>query len=101
MRIDKPKATVDELMSVIKGPDFPTGGVLQGVDGIKQAYETGKGRVMVRGKTRIEKTRGNREQIIIEEIPYELNKAYIVRSIDELNIISNVYIINVVCVESI
>src|SRR5690625_35321 len=86
MRIDKPTATVDELMTVIKGPDFPTGGVLQGVDGIKQAYETGKGRVMVRGKTRIEKTRGNREQIIIEEIPYEVNKSNMVRRIDELNI---------------
>src|SRR5690625_7487447 len=56
------------------------------LDGIKQAYETGKGRVMVRGKTRIEKTRGNREQIIIEEIPYEVNKSNMVRRIDELNI---------------
>src|SRR5699024_11900778 len=50
MKIDKPSASVDDLMKVIKGPDFPTGGILQGVQGIKEAYETGKGRVVVRGK---------------------------------------------------
>ena len=86
MKIDKPAATVDDLMQVIKGPDFPTGGILQGIDGIKQAYKTGKGRVIVRGKTRIEKFRGNREKIIIEEIPYDVNKANMVRKIDELSI---------------
>ncbi len=86
MKIDKPSVTTDDLMTVIKGPDFPTGGILQGVEGIKQAYETGKGRVIIRGKTRIEKLRGNREQIIIEEIPYDVNKANMVRKIDELSL---------------
>src|SRR5690625_3114634 len=86
MKIDKPSATTDDLMKVIKGPDFPTGGILQGVEGIKQAYETGKGRIILRGKTRIEKMRGNREQIIIEEIPYDVNKANMVRKIDELSL---------------
>src|SRR5690625_5675725 len=86
MRIDKSTEYDDDHITVIKGPYFPTGGFLKGVYGIKQTYETGKGRVMVRGKTRIEKTRGNREQIIIEEIPYEVNKSNMVRRIDELNI---------------
>lgn len=86
MKIDKPSATIDDLMKVIKGPDFPTGGILQGVDGIKQAYETGKGRVILRGRTKIEKMRGNREQIVIDEIPYDVNKANMVRKIDELSL---------------
>ncbi|RKQ37584.1 DNA topoisomerase IV subunit A [Oceanobacillus halophilus] len=83
-RIDKPNVSVDELMNVIKGPDFPTGGIIQGIDGIKKAYETGKGKVVVRGKTKIEPIRGNREQIVIDEIPFEVNKANMVKKIDEL-----------------
>lgn len=86
MKIDKPSATIDDLMKVIKGPDFPTGGILQGVDGIKQAYKTGKGRIVLRGRTKIEKLRGNREQIVIDEIPYDVNKANMVRKIDELSL---------------
>lgn len=86
LKIDKPEISVDELMKVIKGPDFPTGGVLQGKEGIKQAYETGKGRVIIRGRTEIKKLRGHREQIVIDEIPFEVNKANMVRKIDELNI---------------
>ncbi|WP_156289161.1 DNA topoisomerase IV subunit A [Oceanobacillus salinisoli] len=86
MKIDKPSVTVEELMRVIKGPDFPTGGIIQGVDGIKKAYETGKGKVVVRGKTRVEPMRGNREQIVIDEIPFEVNKALMVKKIDELRI---------------
>src|SRR5690625_1295786 len=86
LKIDKPNASVDELMSKIKGPDFPTGGVVQGIDGIKQAFETGKGRVVVRGKVTIDKIKGNREQIVIHEIPYDVNKANLVRKIDELNV---------------
>lgn len=85
LKIDNPDATVDDLMKKIKGPDFPTGGIVQGIDGIKQAFKTGKGRVVVRGKTSIEKMRGNREQIVIEEIPFDVNKANLVRKIDELN----------------
>lgn len=85
MMIDKPSVTVDDLMTVIKGPDFPTGGVVQGISGIKQAYETGKGRIVIRGKTKVEKMRGNREKIVIDEIPYDVNKANMVRKIDELN----------------
>ncbi|WP_221565116.1 DNA topoisomerase IV subunit A [Alkalihalobacillus sp. TS-13] len=86
MQIDKPESTVDELMTVIKGPDFPTGGIIQGVDGIKQAYETGKGKIVIRAKTEIEDQRGGRQQIVITEIPYEVNKANLVKRMDELRI---------------
>lgn len=83
MRLDKPDATVDELMTVIKGPDFPTGGIIQGVDGIKKAYETGRGKIIVRAKAEIEQMKGSKEQIIITELPYEVNKANLVKKIDE------------------
>ncbi|MFB5089321.1 DNA topoisomerase IV subunit A [Psychrobacillus sp. PGGUH221] len=83
MRIENPAATVDELMTVLKGPDFPTGGIIQGVDGIKKAYETGKGKIVVRSKTEIESIKGGKEQIVITEIPYEVNKANLVKKIDE------------------
>ncbi|GAB3066500.1 DNA topoisomerase IV subunit A [Virgibacillus ainsalahensis] len=86
MKMDKPNVTVDDLMSVIKGPDFPTGGIIQGMDGIKKAYETGRGKIVVRGKAKIEELRGNRQQIVIDEIPYEVNKATMVKRIDELRI---------------
>jgi topoisomerase-4 subunit A len=86
MQMDNPDVTVDELMTVLKGPDFPTGGIIQGIDGIKQAYETGKGKIVVRSKTSFEVMKGGREQIIVTEIPYEVNKANLVRKIDELRI---------------
>jgi len=86
MKIDHPNASVDRLMSVIKGPDFPTGGIIQGKKGIEQAYKTGKGRIIVRGRATVEKLRGHREQIVIDEIPYDVNKANMVRKIDELSI---------------
>ncbi|MGE6260497.1 DNA topoisomerase IV subunit A [Heyndrickxia sporothermodurans] len=86
MRIERPDCTVEELMTVIKGPDFPTGGIIQGIDGIKKAYETGKGKMVVRGKTEIEDIRGGRQQIVITEIPYEVNKANMVKKIDELRL---------------
>ncbi|WP_261129042.1 DNA topoisomerase IV subunit A [Bacillus sp. Marseille-Q3570] len=86
MQIDKPESTVDELMTVIKGPDFPTGGIIQGVEGIKQAYENGKGKIVIRAKTEIEDQRGGRQQIVITEIPYEVNKANLVKRMDELRI---------------
>ncbi|SDN10761.1 topoisomerase-4 subunit A [Psychrobacillus sp. OK028] len=83
MRIENPAATVDELMTVIKGPDFPTGAIIQGVDGIKKAYETGKGKIVVRSKTEIETIKGGKQQIVITEIPFEVNKANLVKKIDE------------------
>ncbi|MED4069755.1 DNA topoisomerase IV subunit A [Priestia endophytica] len=86
MRIDKKEATVEDLMSVIKGPDFPTGGIIQGVAGIKKAYETGKGKIIVRGKASVESLKGGKEQIVITEIPYEVNKANLVKKMDELRL---------------
>lgn len=88
--LDHPDATLEKMMTFIKGPDFPTGGILQGVDGIKKAYETGRGRVVVRAKTSIQQLRGNREQIVISEIPYEVNKAMMVKKIDELRVLKKV-----------
>jgi len=86
MRLDQPDATVDDLMTVIKGPDFPTGGIIQGIDGIKKAYETGKGKIIVRGKAEIEEVRGGKQQIVITEIPYEVNKANLVKKMDEFRL---------------
>ncbi|KXH81721.1 DNA topoisomerase IV subunit A [Sporosarcina sp. HYO08] len=86
MRIDNPQATVDELMTVLKGPDFPTGGIIQGTDGIKQAYKTGKGRFVIRAKTEIESLKGGKSQIVVTEIPYDVNKANLVKKIDELRL---------------
>jgi topoisomerase IV subunit A len=83
MKMDRPDVSVDELMTVLKGPDFPTGGIIQGVEGIKRAYETGKGKIIVRSKTEIEEVRGGKQQIVITEIPYEVNKANLVKKIDE------------------
>ena len=84
--IDHPTAKVDKLMEFLPGPDFPTGGIIQGRDEIKKAYETGKGRVVVRSKTEIEKLKGGKEQIIITEIPYEINKANLVKKIDDVRV---------------
>lgn len=83
MRMDNPNATIEELMTVIKGPDFPTGGIIQGVDGIKKAYETGKGKIIVRAKAEIEPLKGGKEQIVITEIPFEVNKANMIKKIDD------------------
>jgi len=85
-RMDKPECSVDDLMEFVKGPDFPTGGIIQGVEGIKRAYETGKGKVIVRGKTEFETIRGGKQQIVITEIPYEVNKANLVKKIDEFRL---------------
>lgn len=82
--IDKKSVTIDELMEVMPGPDFPTGGIIQGKAGLKQAYETGKGKVVVRGKVEFETLRGGRTEIVITEIPYEVNKGNLVKRIDEL-----------------
>ncbi len=83
MRIDKPDASIDELMTVLKGPDFPTGGIIQGVEGIKKAYETGRGKIVVRSKAAVEPLKGGKEQIVITEIPFEVNKASLIKKIDD------------------
>lgn len=85
-RMDHPTSTVEDIMKHIKGPDFPTGGIIQGADGIKKAYETGKGKIIVRGKADIEEIRGGKQQIVVTEIPYEINKSNLVKKIDELRL---------------
>jgi len=84
--IDHPKATVSQLMKYIQGPDFPTGAIIQGTNGLREAYRTGRGKVVVRSKTRIEDIKGNKQQIVISEIPYEVNKAVLVKKMDEIRI---------------
>lgn len=85
-----PEASLEELMQFIKGPDFPTGGILQGLDGIKKAYETGRGRAMLRAKNEIEALRGGKSAIVVTEIPYEVNKAVLVKKIDEIRLLKKV-----------
>lgn len=81
-----PDASLDDLMEFIKGPDFPTGGIVMGTKGIKDAYLTGKGRIQVRAKTQIEEIRGHRQQIVVTEVPYLVNKAQLVKKIDEIRV---------------
>ena len=73
-------------MQFVKGPDFPTGAIIQGIDELEQAYETGKGKVVVRSKTSIEAIKGGKSQIVVTEIPYEVNKALLVKKIDEIRL---------------
>jgi DNA gyrase subunit A len=82
--IDNPEITTDELLHYVKGPDFPTGGIIYGEQGIRDAIETGRGRIVVRGKTEIEITHSGRECIIVSEIPYMVNKAEMIRKIADL-----------------
>ena len=82
--IDKPSVTVDELMNFVKGPDFPTGGIIQGKNELKKAYTNGKGRIVVRSVVNKEETRGNKVLIVITEIPFEVNKANLVKKMDEI-----------------
>ena len=84
-RIDNPNCTLESLMGIVKGPDFPTGGIVEGIDGIKKAYENGRGKVIVRARTFFEETKG-KLSLIITEIPYEVNKSQLVRKIDEIRI---------------
>lgn len=86
MRIDNKDCSIDELMTVIHGPDFPTGGIIQGLDGIKKAYETGKGKIIIRSKTAIESLKGGKQQIVVTEIPYEINKANLVKKMDDIRL---------------
>ena len=84
-RIDNPNCQLDTLMKYVKGPDFPTGGIVEGIDGIKEAYETGRGRIIVKSRYTIEDTK-NGPQIVITEIPFEVNKALMVKKIDDIRI---------------
>lgn len=84
-RIDYPESRLETIMNIIKGPDFPTGAIVEGIDGIKKAYIDGKGKIIIKSKTKIENAK-NKNQIIIEEIPFEVNKANLVKSIDEIRI---------------
>ena len=82
--IDNPDITIDELLTHITAPDFPTGGIIYGYQGVREAFETGRGRVVVRGKSEIELTASGREKIIVTEIPYMVNKAELIRKTAEL-----------------
>ncbi len=84
MLIDNPEATIEDLMTKIPGPDFPTGGIIMGYDGIKSAYETGRGSITIRGKAHIEQTSTGRTRIIVTEIPYQVNKSKLVTKIADL-----------------
>lgn len=81
-----PDATLDDLMQYVKGPDFPTGAIVMGTKGIKEAYENGRGRIQVRSKTSIQEIRGHRKEIVITEIPFEVNKAVLVKKMDEIRL---------------
>lgn len=82
--IDNKDITTEELMKHIKGPDFPTGGIIYGISGIKEAYETGRGRIVIRAKTEIEHTHSGRECIVVKEIPYMVNKSELIKKIADL-----------------
>lgn len=84
-RIQHPDCSLEELMEFIQGPDFPTGGIVQGIDGIKEAFTTGKGRIIIRGKVKIEQTK-TVQQIVITEIPYEVVKSNMVKKIDDIRL---------------
>ena len=79
--IDNPEATVEDIMKHVKGPDFPTGATIEGLDGIKQAYETGRGKITVRAKAFIESLKGGKSNIVVNEIPYQVNKANLIEKI--------------------
>ena len=82
--IEKPDVTDEELMQIIKGPDFPTGALIMGREGIKQAYTTGRGKITVRGESEIEEMSGNRQRIVISSLPYQVNKAKLIENIANL-----------------
>ncbi|WII35484.1 DNA gyrase subunit A [Paenibacillus thiaminolyticus] len=84
--IDKPAMELDDLMQIVHGPDFPTGGIIMGEDGIRDAYRTGKGRIYIRAKTEIEDIRGGKQQIVITEIPYQVVKARLVTSMENIRL---------------
>ena len=83
--IDEDEVTDEDLMSVIKGPDFPTEGIILGLEGIKQAYRTGRGKITLRAETEIEEMSGNRQRIIVSSLPYQVNKANLIKTISDLS----------------
>ncbi len=84
MIIDNPEASVQELMTVIKGPDFPTAGFIHGIDGIRQAYTTGRGTIQMRARAAIEQAKGDKEMIVVTELPYQVNKRRLLEHVAEL-----------------
>ena len=84
-RIDSPNCRLDTILEIVKGPDFPTGGIVEGKNGIIDAFTTGRGKVIVKSKTEFKKEKG-KEQIIVTEVPFEVNKAMLVQKIDALRI---------------
>ncbi len=84
-RIDEPKCDLDAILEIVKGPDFPTGGIVEGISGIREAYETGRGRIIVKSKVAVE-TNKKMTQLIISEIPFDVNKALLVKKIDEIRL---------------
>lgn len=85
-RIDNPNCQLETLMKYVKGPDFPTGGIVEGIDGIRDAYTTGRGRIVIKSRYTIEQEKSNNPQIVITEIPFEVNKALMVKKIDDIRI---------------
>ena len=83
--IDEDEVTDEDLMSVIKGPDFPTEGIILGMEGIKQAYKTGRGKITLRAEAEIEEMSGNRQRIIVSSLPYQVNKANLIKNISDLS----------------
>lgn len=84
-RIDHPECSLEDLMQIVKGPDFPTGGTIEGIDGIREAYKTGRGRIIIKSKYHFEESKGNLS-LIITEIPFESNKSLMVKKIDDIRI---------------
>ncbi|MGO4938933.1 DNA topoisomerase IV subunit A [Fundicoccus sp. Sow4_D5] len=82
--------TLDTLMKFIQAPDFPTGGIIQGADGIRKAYSNGQGKILVRAKTHVEKLKGNKSQIVATELPYEVNKAKLIQKMDDVRILKKI-----------
>ena len=84
LRIQQPECTLADMMRRIKGPDFPTGGIILGKEGIKQAYATGKGKITLRAKASIEQVRGGKTRIVVSELPYEIRESAMLRKIQQL-----------------
>jgi len=84
--LDRPDLSLDELMQIVKGPDFPTGGIIMAGDGNREAYRTGRGRIYIRARTEIETLRSGKQQIVITEIPYQVNKARLVTAMENIRL---------------
>lgn len=85
LRIEKPDCTLEDIMQIVKGPDFPAGGIVEGIEGIKEAFTKGRGKVVVTSKTEFQKNKG-KDQIVVSEIPFEVNKQLLVKKIDDIRI---------------